>query len=275
MLVNPQDKKHMLLSGYVIKKDIISKSLLIKLKDFYNKNFETSGLNYYLNNGVNHINTAMSTNLKHKKDVLRFIKKEMTPVLNCFLKEFKIVIANFIVKYPGGENECRVHQDISLIEENDLESSFTVWFSLDEINEKSSPLYAVPGTHRIFRNFIRGVGVTLGLNSYRESLIKKSKTLLPFNAGDILIMNPRTIHGSLPTPSSFQTRISIGIGVIPINKKQVLYVKDNDTVKKYFVNEKTMLNYNPEKKYVFKEKFITVPNSEIEYSEYRKILESI
>ena len=61
--------------------------------------------------------------------------------------------------------------------------------------------------------------MTLGLNSYRDNLIPKATTPLPFNAGDILIMNPRIVHGSLPTPGDFETRIAIGMGVIPKSKK--------------------------------------------------------
>lgn len=275
MLKDPISNKQLVDEGYIIIRNIIDSEILEKLRTFYHKSLQDTGFNIYKNKGINHVNTAMSTNLKYKKNVLKLIKKELQPIINKLFENFNIVIANYIIKYPGGENECKVHQDISLIEEDEKTSSYTIWFTLDNITEKSSPLYAIPGTHNLLKNYIRGVGVTLGLNSYRNKLISKATTLLPFNAGDMLIMNPRLIHGSLPTPGDHETRIAIGIGVIPTSKRHVLYVKEDNIVKKYFINETTMLNYNPEKRYSFKEEAATVPDSDIQYEKFTKALQTL
>ncbi|NBO98982.1 MAG: hypothetical protein EBU90_02470 [Proteobacteria bacterium] len=275
MLKNSIDNERLCSEGYIILPNAITKKILSNLRSFYEQSIEQAKFNVYRDKGINHVNTAMSPSKAYKKNVLNIIKKELQPVIDELFEGFKIVIANYIIKYPGGENECKVHQDISLIEEDDTTSSYTIWFTLDTIDPKSSPLYAVPRTHRTLKNFVRGVGVTLNLNTYKDKLLPKATTLLPFNAGDILVMNPRVVHGSLPTPSNYDTRIAIGVGIIPCTKKHVLYIKENNEVKKYFVNEETMLNYNPEKKYKFKEKYEIVSPAELSYEKYKKILENI
>lgn len=273
MLKDSKNKKILKEDGFLIVRSLISKDIIKTLKDFYLKSLKEAKFDLYRDKGINHVNTAMSTNKKYKRDVFNLVKREIQPIINEVFENYKIVIANYIIKYPGGENECKIHQDISLIEEDEETSSYTLWFTLDDINDKSSPLYAIPKTHNILKNYVRGVGVTLGLNNYKNNLIPNAITLVPFNAGDVLIMNPRVVHGSLPTPNNFNTRIAIGIGIIPQNKNFVLFVKENENIKKYFINEETILNYNPEKKYTFKEKFELVNSSTINYNNFKEILE--
>lgn len=275
MLRDFENNKKLDIDGYVVIKNIIPKHTITKLYQFYIKNKNMSKLDIYTTKNVNHVNTAMSPNLAYKKNVFKIIKKELQPLIDLIFVDFKIVISNFIIKYPGGTNECKIHQDISLIEEDNDVSSYTVWFSLDTIDKKSSPLYIIPKTHKLLKNFIRGVGVTLGLNNFRDKLIPKAETVLPFNAGDMLIMNPRVIHGSLSTPGDFNTRVAIGIGVIPSNKKFVLFVKEDNLIKKYFVNENSILNYNPESKHKFKEDFEIIPGSKADYSNFVEILNNL
>jgi hypothetical protein len=268
MLINFDSNKALESEGFVVLRNVITKLTIKKLYSFYLKNKPSSKLELYTSKNINHVNTAMSPNIAYKRNVLKLIKKELQPLINELFVNYKIVISNYIIKYPGGTNECKIHQDISLIEEDSITSSFTLWFSLEDIDKKSSPLYVIPKTHKILKNYIRGVGVTLGLNNYRDKLLPKAKTVLPFNSGDLLVMNPRLVHGSLSTPNDFNTRIAIGIGIIPNNSKFVLYVKENLFVKKYFINEETMLNYNPEIKFNFKESFELIPEKDINYSKY-------
>jgi len=243
--------KHLKDKGYVVLNQLLSKDDLSSLKQFYNDFNDTAGFNIYRDKNINHVNTAMSKNIEYKKSVYSFLYGLLQPKIDKVFKNYKIVIGNYIIKYPGGENECKVHQDISLIEETSSVSSYTVWFALDDIDEKSGPLYIIPGTHKIFKNFIRGVGVTLGLNNFKDKLLKNAKFVCPLRAGDVLVMNPRVIHGSYSTPETHNTRISIGLGIIPKNKNFVIYVKEDDKVKKYNVDTEVILNYNPEVKHKF------------------------
>jgi ectoine hydroxylase-related dioxygenase (phytanoyl-CoA dioxygenase family) len=262
-------------NGFVVLNQLLDNDTLNKLRKFYNDFNETAGFEIYRNKNINHVNTAMSKNIEYKKNVYNFLYKLIQPKIDQVFKNYKIVIGNYIIKYPGGENECKVHQDIALMEETSSASSYTIWFALDDIDEKSGPLYIIPGTHKIFKNFVRGVGVTLGLNTFKEALLKKAKFVCPLKAGDVLVMNPRVIHGSYSTPESHKTRISIGLGIIPKNKDFVIYVREDDNVKKYKVNTDAILNYNPEVKYKFEGEYSIVSNKTIKkYDKYLSILKN-
>jgi len=275
MLVDSTLNNKLKIEGYVILRNALNVSMLDNIKTFYKDTFCKSGLQNYIDKNITHVNTAMSPNIEYKRSVFKFLNNNLTNFIESYFEEMHIVVCNFIVKYPGGENECRVHQDISLIEENNKESSYTVWFSLDDITNKTAPLYAIPKTHSIFKNYIRGIDVTLKLNNYKDFLIKNATVLSPLNKGDVIVMNPRTIHGSLPTPPTHETRIAIGLGIIPKSKNMCIYKRENDFIKKLHMNSESMLSYNPEEKNEILSKFELIDIKDIKkYDKFVKKLET-
>jgi len=252
MLLDKKLNSQLIEEGYIVIKDCITSDILSELKDFYLSTFDQSNLQKFIDKNIKHVNTAMSDNLDYKYSVYRFLVKKLTPLVNKYFNNFNISVGNFIVKYPGGDNECKVHQDISLVRESEKKSSFTLWFSLCDLDEKTAPLYVVPGTHITLSNFIRGIDFTLKLDNFKTELLKRSKLLLPFKAGDIVVMNPRVVHGSLPTPSDHNLRIAIGLGITPKTEKLFIYQNTENGLEELEMSPELLLQYNPSTKKTIK-----------------------
>ena len=248
MLLDKKLNKHLLDDGFVILKNSISKTVLADLKQYYLSTFKSSNLQKYIDKNITHVNTAMSENIDYKRDVYQFLLKNLTPFIETNFSDYKISVGNYIVKYPGGDNECEVHQDISLVRESLKTSSLTIWFTLDDLDEKTAPLYVVPETHKTLLNFIRGIDFTLKLNNYKEELLKRSKILLPLNAGDVITMYPRVVHGSVSTPANHNMRIAIGLGIIPKSEKLFIYQQTQNGLEELEMTQELLLNYIPNKK---------------------------
>ena len=248
MLLDKNLNNCLLDDGFVILKNCIPKKVLADLKKYYLSTFKSSNLQKYIDKNITHVNTAMSENLEYKRDVYQFLLKTLTPFIENNFLDYKISVGNYIVKYPGGDNECKVHQDISLVRESTETSSLTIWFALDDLDEKTAPLYVVPETHKTLLNFIRGIDFTLKLNNYRDEFLKRSKILLPLNAGDVIAMYPRVVHGSVSTPANHNTRIAIVLGIIPKSEKLFIYQQTLNGLEELEMTPEILLNYNPNKK---------------------------
>ncbi|MDZ4846222.1 MAG: phytanoyl-CoA dioxygenase family protein [Chitinophagales bacterium] len=125
----------------------------------------------------------------------------------------KAHLASFIIKDANSKTIVPVHQDWSFIDEEDKYCSVTCWIPLVDVTFENGALGVIRGSHKFF-------------TTYRPSPSPQSPvplaehifTIFPYlkvvemKAGEALVFDNRTFHGSPPN-SSNHPRIAIGIGL--------------------------------------------------------------
>ena len=95
------------------------------------------------------------------------------------------------------------HQDAGVVNESAQETQMlTVWFPIFDAPVESGPLKVVPGSHKgeVLRHCANYKN--LGLTQIPEHLFDEEGAVpVPLNRGDIVILNKKTVHGSLSNVS--------------------------------------------------------------------------
>lgn len=132
------------------------------------------------------------------------IKAAMSPIWERvalpLLVDHHVVINSFLTKYPGPESFLPLHQDPTVVDEHDFRS-VTVWVALDEISERrnNGVLHVLPGSHRVgleWRGTRTDPSYIVGLEDLWSHAVP-----IDVEAGDVLIMDSRVLHGSPPNLS--------------------------------------------------------------------------
>jgi hypothetical protein len=132
------------------------------------------------------------------------IKAALAPLWEAFalplLVDHHIVINSFLTKNPGPDSFLPLHQDPTIVDERHYRS-VTVWLALDEISVRrgNGPMHFLPGSHRVGRE-LRGTNTD---PSYIEGLAELWPHAVPVDvqAGDVVMMDSRILHGSPPNES--------------------------------------------------------------------------
>lgn len=144
------------------------------------------------------------------------IKEAMAPlwerIAYPLLVDHHVVINSFLTKYPGAESFLPLHQDPNVVDEHDFRS-VTVWIALDEISERrrNGVMHVLPGSHRVGLEW-RGTDTD---PSYLVGLEALWAAALPLDveAGDVLMMDSRILHGSPPNFSDEPRGAIAGVAV--------------------------------------------------------------
>jgi hypothetical protein len=128
---------------------------------------------------------------------------------NIFIN-YKSVLQCFLAK-PKGNEDFWLHQDWSYTNELQDECA-TVWCPLTEVNKENGCLFAIRGSHTLFRNFRSGDLETarMKISTQLEPFVKSFEVKL----GDAVIFHPALFHGSYANKSNSLRIIAASI-IIP------------------------------------------------------------
>ena len=119
-------------------------------------------------------------------------------------------------KLPGDGVSFAFHQDIQhrdkapgdWEDKNGKGSYVQTLTCVDAMTAENGPLLWVPGSCRSGRTMARSYTYDQGMNSEQDSYLNQSRPLLG-DEGDVLLLNPYTLHGSLANESHSARRIFI------------------------------------------------------------------
>ena len=123
------------------------------------------------------------------------IKSLASSSISNLFHNHKVVVASFIVKYPGNDSYMDVHQDMTLVDESKY-SGVNIWCPLQDITFENGILHVLPKSHRILPTYrsasIRPV--------YDKLIIKRAIAGLSIpitvKAGEAIIFDQSIIHFS-------------------------------------------------------------------------------
>lgn len=174
-------------------------------------------------------------------DVGAVLRRRILPLLD----DYRIAIANFVAKRPQTEmSTVAVHQDFTFIED-DEQPALTIWSPLVPTDAENGWLGVLPGSHRFNPNYRAPGG--LPYHDLSDLIEQRYLKFLPMRAGEVLLMDTRTFHGSPPNRSTRLRPVAGGVA-IP-REAQLLYchrdqIGDERIVEIYAVSEDFYLRHD-------------------------------
>jgi hypothetical protein len=191
---NEQLGSSLLQDGFVVTKFFNEEELSL-IRAFYAKNHSS-----VLPGLFNHIHmTTWSSDKQHKTEVNLGLRQLFKAPCDRLFNNYRAVNHVFIVKQSNPNSEFFIHQDWSVVDENQFHS-FNVWVTLNDIGEKDGALWIIPGSHRINQK-IRGCGILYPDYSYLNEKLISKKVSIPLKAGEGILFFHSTLHGSPPNLS--------------------------------------------------------------------------
>jgi Phytanoyl-CoA dioxygenase (PhyH) len=136
----------------------------------------------------------------------------------------EVVVAAFITKGRSGDSTIPVHLDWAIVDEA-RDRSVNVWIPLCDVDESNGALAMLPGSHRLPLTR-RGTDTAPALAAPPE-LMQERMTLVPMRAGQAVIYDHRTIHGSAANTSG-ERRVAAVMSLVPAGTTLVHYLGGGD-----------------------------------------------
>ena len=195
----------------------------------------------------------ISMDVKDKALVPKILEKIFEialPKLSTHFENAKPFVGSFVIKEPNPMGVVPVHQDWSFVEDEEQHCSVTCWVPLVDVNLENGALGIVRGSHNYFNSYRPSPSpqVPSPISEHMFTIFPYLK-LVEMKAGEALIFDNRTFHGSPPNSSS-AARIAFGIGFTQNDAKlSHYYLKPDgkkDTIMKYDIDTSFFYKYeNP------------------------------
>lgn len=128
------------------------------------------------------------------------------------LLDYRLAVAAFLVKSPGGESALSPHCDPSIVDE-DRFRSVVAWMALSDVDEQNGCVWILPGTHRATPRY-RGRDVFAIQEAISQAGGLKTRRYIPLEAGQVLMFHHSLIHGSDDNRTE-EPRIALQIYALP------------------------------------------------------------
>lgn len=162
-----------------------------------------------------------------------------------YFQDYQIFTASFVVKATNPMGVVPPHQDWSFVDEQQYWSA-TLWCPLVDVAMENGGLGVIRGSH-LFYDHVRPSPSPQYEPPFKDQLdaVFPYLNIIDLKAGQALVFNNRTIHGSPPNASG-QTRISFGIGITHKNAalKHFYKLPQQELVEGYDVLPDFFYEYN-------------------------------
>ncbi|MDD9742202.1 phytanoyl-CoA dioxygenase family protein [Marinovum sp. SP66] len=129
------------------------------------------------------------------------------------LEEFRIIVGSVAAKAANSDSSSvGLHQDLSFVDENRPgHLALSIWAPLQDVTPENGCLSLAPGSHLLNSNWREPSGLP-----YRELIpVIEGEFMqaLPMRAGEVLLMDSRTFHGSPPNFSDRPRVVAAGVAI--------------------------------------------------------------
>ena len=154
---------------------------------------------------IPYITTSHSNNAELIHHVDSVLQKVIAPAVNKYLKNYKLLFGNYLVKMPGNGSETLPHQDITFVDETQF-ASVNIWVALQDTNEENGCMYFLKGSQNLMPTLRPTHDYPWTYSNVIDDIKIRSEKY-PAKAGDAFIFNHAVIHGSFPNNTD-QPRIA-------------------------------------------------------------------
>lgn len=189
-----------------------------QLKTIFDQLDASVGKDFYL--------SIWSSKEEYKRSTHAEIQKVVGKKAMELLDNYKSVVSNFAVKYPGGNSEFDLHQGINFIDES-KGVSITMWIPLQDVFPENGNMQVVRGSHKFFDQDIRSQHYQTPFSEIKPFIKEHFIENLPMKAGEAWIFNHRLLHCS-PLNVTDKVRIATLNVFVPAELPVILYYKPED-----------------------------------------------
>jgi hypothetical protein len=183
--------------------------------------------------------------VSYKRRVDSIVRSALQPHLDQTFDHQRALPCNFIAKWPSGMSGFGLHQDLTLVDE-EQHRSVEVWVALDDTNERNGQLWMVPGSHRWLPRNIRGInGFGFAFAGVTHRIIERHSRPVPVRAGEAVVFDHATLHFSLPNRSDHRRLVAI-TDLIPAEAQHLHFFGDGSgSIDVYEIDESFWTDNNP------------------------------
>jgi ectoine hydroxylase-related dioxygenase (phytanoyl-CoA dioxygenase family) len=181
------------------------------------------------------------------KTILDKLFEVAVPKLEAQFIDAKPFVGSFVIKEPNPKSVVPVHQDWSFVEDEERYCTVTCWIPLVDVNIDNGALGVIKGSHNYFKNFRPSPSpqVPSPISEHMFAIFPYLH-LVEMKAGEALIFDNRTFHGSPPNTTD-KPRVAFGIGFTQREATFAhYYLKPDDkktTILKYNIDPDFFLKY--------------------------------
>jgi ectoine hydroxylase-related dioxygenase (phytanoyl-CoA dioxygenase family) len=145
------------------------------------------------------------------------------PKMSAHFENAKSFVASYVIKESNPTGVVPVHQDWTFVEDEERHCSLTCWVALVDTNLENGAMALIKGSHRFFKNYRPSPSpqVPSPLSEHMFTIFPYLQ-MIEMKAGEMLVFDNRTFHGSPPNTSS-SPRIAFGIGMTQHDARLVHY----------------------------------------------------
>lgn len=165
--------------------------------------------------------SLLDPDVAYREAAWKFARDALWEPLQPILTGYRLLTGGLLVK-PAGAAPLSMHRDWTMLPDVD-QVALNIWCPLIDVDESNGALAVVPGSHRLVPN-VEAAHVRPFFADYGDLLTDLSISL-PLAAGEAVIFDYRTIHGSRANRSS-QPRPAISSACIPTGASAVTYALD-------------------------------------------------
>jgi Phytanoyl-CoA dioxygenase (PhyH) len=208
-------------TGYVIE-DFLGGEERAALLDLFDRTVRRERNTYAFFSSLKYYISIFDTDTAKRKEVDRAVKAIFEKKIERLMRDYRILLCNFMAKQPGGVGEIQVHQDFTFVDE-DRFVGFNLWVPLEDTDLQNGCFYMIPGSNRLLRSY-RAASITESLTRYNETL-KRYMTPKPIKAGTGIVFDHRLFHYS-PENQSDRWRPAVQLVLIPREAQAILLRHD-------------------------------------------------
>jgi hypothetical protein len=186
-------------------------------------------------NGENYHHSTFHTKDKLLNEkVMDAIMGVIQPKMDQIVGGYKVFAANFMIKESSEASEVIPHQDWTYVHET-LYASYNIWIPLLDVNHSNGCMTVLPKSHNI-RLSHRPSPFYPNIFEKVMTEAKSQMIEIPMKAGEAIIFNHATLHGSVPNISG-KKRPNAVVGIY--NQEAQLihqrYDSNSNEISEYFV----------------------------------------
>lgn len=165
---------------------------------------------------------SYSNDYQYKKNASDKIVKVFTRAYQKYFTDYQPFGAAFLYKVPGVNSELAVHQDWTIVDEEE-NVALNCWVPLTNIDETNGALHIVPGTHYEQTRTLRAPTIPFFFSG-NDEIVEQASVPIYVRAGEAVILNQSVVHYSVPNRST-HVRKAITAGVKSAHAQMYFHYK--------------------------------------------------
>lgn len=203
ILIDPDKQAALEAQGYVNFK-ILTADQVRQLEALYYSIHKDGGNGFFP--------STYKDDVAYRTDVYKSILAIVEPAIDQHFSDIKKLMASFIVKHADDNSELGLHQDMTLVDEEQFDG-VNIWIPLCDTNLQNGGLHLIPKSHRFMPTY-RGPSIPNIYDQHAKKIINFMQPVF-VEAGEAIVFNHSILHFS---PANQSGKIRIAVNVFVSNK---------------------------------------------------------